>query len=191
LLAPYLQNLGGYSVTQTGLLMVPRGVGTMIAMMVAGRLAARIDPRLLMLLGLAMLATSMWQMAGWTPAIDVVSLSTTSMIQGFGLGFVFIPLQVVVFATLPMELRTDGIALFSLMRNVGSAIGISITSFLLAQNTQIMHARIAESVTPFNRMLQSGGAYLLWNSSTHAGLAALNAEVTRQATVIAYANDSS
>jgi DHA2 family multidrug resistance protein len=136
-----------------------------------------------------MIAGSMWQMTGWTPDISIWSLTVTSVIQGFGLGFVFIPLQVVAFGTLPVELRTEGTALFSLMRNVGSAIGISITSFLLAQNTQIMHAELAAHVTPFNRMLQTGGAYLFWNLTRQRGVSALNDEITRQAQIIAYAND--
>ena len=189
LLAPYLQTLGGYSVSEAGLLMVPRGVGTMIAMMAAGRLVNRVDPRLLMFVGVIMLTVSFWQMSGWTPDVSVWSMSVTTIVQGFGLGFVFVPLQVIAFATLEPELRTEGTALFSLMRNVGGAIGISVTSFLLAQNTQILHARIAEHVTPFNRMLQSGSAYLFWNATKPAGLAALNAEVTRQAQIMAYAND--
>ena len=189
LLAPYLQNLGGYEVSQAGLLMVPRGLGTMLAMLMAGRLINRTDPRILMLIGILMIAASMWWMMGWTPDISVWSLSTTTFAQGFGLGLVFTPLQVVAFATLPVALRTDGTALFSLMRNVGSAIGISVTSFLLAQNTQIMHASLAAGVTPFNRMLQTGGAYLQWNAATAHGLAALNAEITRQASIVAYVDD--
>ena len=189
LLAPYLQNLGGYEVSDAGLLMVPRGLGTMLAMLLAGRLINRTDPRILMLIGILMIAASMWWMMGWTPDVSVWSLSTTTMAQGFGLGLVFTPLQVVAFATLPVALRTDGTALFSLMRNVGSAIGISVTSFLLAQNTQIMHASIAAQVTPFNRMLQTGGAYLFWNAAAPPGLAALNAEITRQASIIAYVDD--
>jgi MFS transporter, DHA2 family, multidrug resistance protein len=189
LLAPYLQNLGGYEVSDAGLLMVPRGLGTMLAMLLAGRLINRTDPRILMLIGILMIAVSMWWMMGWTPDVSVWSLSTTTMAQGFGLGLVFTPLQVVAFATLPVAQRTDGTALFSLMRNVGSAIGISVTSFLLAQNTQIMHASIAAHVTPFNRMLQTGGAYLFWNAAAPPGLAALNAEITRQASIIAYVDD--
>jgi MFS transporter, DHA2 family, multidrug resistance protein len=189
LLAPYLQTLGGYSVSDAGLLMVPRGAGTMVAMLVAGRLANRIDPRWLMFVGVFMLAASFWEMSGWTPEVSAWSLSVTTIIQGFGLGFVFIPLQVIAFATLDPELRTEGTALFSLMRNVGGAIGISVTSFLLAQNTQIMHARLAESVTPYNRMLQTGSAYLFWNASRAKGLIGLNDEITRQAQIIAYAND--
>jgi DHA2 family multidrug resistance protein len=147
------------------------------------------NPRLLMLFGVALLAGSLWEMTSWTPDISAWSLAWTTCIQGFGLGFVFIPLQVMAFASLPAELRTDGTALFALIRNVGSAIGISVTSFLLAQNTQIMHARIAEGITPFNRMLQTGGAYLMWNSASPAGLSALNQEITRQAQSIAYVND--
>ena len=189
LLAPYLQTLGGYSVSDAGLLMVPRGAGTMFAMMAAGRLSNRVDPRWLMFMGVVMLAISFWEMSGWTPDVSAWSMSVTTIVQGIGLGLVFVPLQVIAFATLEPELRTEGTALFSLMRNVGGAIGISVTSFLLAQNTQIVHARIAEHVTPFNRMLQTGGAYLHWNAAVPRGLQALNDEVTRQAQIIAYAND--
>ena len=189
LLAPYLQTLGNYPVAQAGALMAPRGLGTMAAMLVAGRLSSRMDPRLLMFAGVVMLATSLWRMMGWTPDIDPWSLAGTTLLQGAGLGFVFIPLQVVAFATLNPALRTDATALLSLMRNVGSSIGISIASFLLAQNTQIVHAQLAEHVTPFNRMLQTAGAYLMWNSATLAGLSALNDEITRQASIIAYMDD--
>jgi len=189
LLAPYLQTLGHYPVAEAGLLMAPRGAGTMIAMLAAGRLVNRIDPRLLMFAGFVLLAESAREMVGWTPDIGPWSLTITTLIQGAGLGLVFTPLQVVAFATLPPELRTDGTALFSLVRNVGSSIGVSVASFLLAQNTQIEHAALAGNVTPFNRMLQSGGAYLYWNSATQAGLSALNDEITRQASIIAYMDD--
>jgi DHA2 family multidrug resistance protein len=189
LLAPYLQTLGGYSVAQAGLLMAPRGVGTMAAMMVAGRFANRFDPRLIMFIGFAMLAESARQMVGWTPDVDAWSLTQTTLLQGAGLGLVFTPLQVVAFSTLPADLRTDGTALFSLVRNVGSSIGISVTSFLLVENTQAVHAALVEQVTPFNRMLQTGSAYLFWNSATQAGLGALNSEITRQASIIAYMDD--
>ncbi len=189
LLAPYLQTLGAYPVDQAGVLMAPRGAGTMIAMVAAGRLVNRMDPRLLMFIGFIMLAESARQMVGWTPDIGAWSLASTTLIQGAGLGLVFTPLQIVAFATLPSDLRTDGTALFSLVRNVGSSIGVSVASFMLAQNTQIVHAALAEHVTPFNRMLQTGGAYLLWNSATQAGLSALNDEITRQASIIAYMDD--
>ncbi len=189
LLAPYLQTLGNYPVEEAGLLMAPRGLGTMAAMMIAGRLVNRVDPRLLMMAGFVLIAYSLYQMTAWTPDIGPYALLETTLFQGAGLGLVFNPLQVVAFSTLPAELRTNGTALFSLLRNVGSSIGISVTSFLLAQNTQIVHAHLASYVTPFNRMLQTGGAYLFWNTATQGGLAALNFEITRQASIIAYADD--
>jgi DHA2 family multidrug resistance protein len=189
LLSPYLQTLAGYPVRDAGLLMVPRGIGTMVAMMVAGRITGRLDARAIMIAGIVCLAYSFWEMAKWTPDVQPFTLTWVTSVQGFGLGLIFIPLQVVAFATLPAEFRTDGTALFSLVRNVGSAIGVSVCSFLMAQNTQIMHARIAEVVNPFNRMLQTGGAYLMWNTATSAGRTALNAEITRQATDIAYVDD--
>jgi DHA2 family multidrug resistance protein len=188
-LAPYLQTLGGYSVSTAGLLMAPRGVGTMVAMFLAGNLSMRVDPRLLLTLGTAFLAYSLWQQTGWTPDIDVWSITFNGVIQGFGLGFLFIPLNVIGFSTLPVQYRTEAAAILNLVRNVGSAVGISISSFLLAQQTQINHAALAEYVTPFNRMLQTGSAYLFWNLATPPGITAINGEVTRQAAIIAYAND--
>jgi DHA2 family multidrug resistance protein len=189
LMAPFLQTLDGYPVRQAGILMAPRGLGTMVAMMVAGRLTSRVEPRLLMLSGIVLLSYSLWRMTSWTPQVGPWELSWVTILQGAGIGLVFIPLQVVAFATLPSALRTDGTAMFSLIRNVGSAIGVSVTSFLLARNTQIMHAQIAEHVTPFNRMLQTGGAYLLWNDATSAGLSGLNAKINHEALSIAYIDD--
>lgn len=189
LLAPYLQTLGNYPVAHAGLLMAPRGLGAMAAMLLAGNIMNRVDPRLIMLVGIATLAESLRQMTQWTPDISAAALIWALVLQGAGFGFIFNPLQVVAFATLPPDLRTDGTALFSLVRNTGSSIGISVAAFMLEQNTQIMHARIAEHVSPFNHMLQSGGAYIFWNPVTRTGLAALNAEVTRQASIIAYASD--
>jgi MFS transporter, DHA2 family, multidrug resistance protein len=189
LLAPYLQVLAGRSVVETGILLAPRGIGTMAAVILAGRLSNRVDPRLMMFIGILLISESLWEMTGWTPDIDAWSLTRNAIIQGFGLGFVFTPVQVVVFSTLPSEMRTDGTALFSLLRNVGLAIGVSVTSVLLTQSTQIMHAQIAANVSSFNRSLQIGGAYLRWSPSLPQGIAALNAEVTRQANIIAYIND--
>jgi DHA2 family multidrug resistance protein len=189
LLAPYLQVLAGRSIVDTGLLLAPRGGGTMVGVVLAGYLSNRVNPRLMMLAGILLIAESLWEMTGWTPDIDAWSFTRNSLIQGFGLGIVFTPLQVVTFATLPAELRTQGTALFSLLRNIGLAIGVSVTSVVLTQSTQIMHAEIGANVSSFNRSLQRGGAYLWWTISNPQGIAALNSEVTRQAAMIAYLDD--
>ena len=136
-----------------GLIMAPRGIGTMTAMMTGGRLSSKIDPRKLMAGGILMLAWSMWEMTAWTPDVSQWTIVMTIMVQGAGLGFVFLPLQVLAFATLPPQYRTDGASLFSLFRNIGAAIGVSVTSAMLAHNTQVLHESIGASVTPFNRAL--------------------------------------
>lgn len=190
LLAPFLENLGNYPVQTAGLLMAPRGFGTMFAMMVAGRLSNRIDPRLLMLFGYILLGSSLYMQEGWTPDISSNEMMITIIIQGAGLGFVFVPLQVVAFYTLAPELRTQAASLMSLVRNVGSAIGISITTAMLTRMTQYIHADLNNFITPFARPLQAGGAMShFWNPATASGAAMLNNMLTTQAQIIAYMDD--
>ena len=189
LLPSYLQRLGGYSVTEAGLLMAPRGIGTMVAMMIAGRLTNLVDARILITFGVAVMSTTLWLMSHWTPEIDRTTLIAVTAIQGFGMGFVFIPLQVVAFATLPAVFRTDAAALFSLMRNVGSAVGISVATLVLAKSTFILHNEIAESVTALNPMLHTGPAGMMFNPAFPMGLAALDHAALVQAQISAYRND--
>jgi MFS transporter, DHA2 family, multidrug resistance protein len=189
LLTPYLQNLMGYPVITAGLVLAPRGVGTMIAMMIVGRVINKVDPRALIIAGLLLTSFALYEMAGFTPDVSQGTLMRTGIIQGFGLGFIFVPLSTITFATLTPGFRTQGTALFSLVRNIGSSIGISLVIFLLGRNTQVMHAELVEHVTPFNDALQNGGASRIWDLATAAGRIALNAEITRQATIIAFNDD--
>jgi len=187
LLAPWLQTLGGYPVATAGLVMAPRGIGTMVAMLIAGQLSNRVDPRLLMGLGIVMLSWSLYLMTAWTPDVSQTTMVVNTVVQGAGLGFVFIPLQVIAFATLAPALRTEGTALLSLVRNVGSAIGISVTEALLSRNGQIEHSVLASTVTPLNRALQDAGAAL--SPTTSQGAQVLDAMINHQSQVIAYNND--
>ena len=189
LLTPYLQVMMNFPVFTAGLILAPRGIGTMVAMMIVGRVINRVDPRLLVLLGLVLTAGVLWQMTGYTPNVSQTTLVMNGVVQGAGLGFMFVPLSTITFATLTPEFRTQGTSLFSLLRNLGSSIGISILSFLLDRNTQIMHAGLAERITPFNQAMRPDGISHYWNMATLAGRTALNAEITRQATIVAYNND--
>jgi len=189
LLAPYLQNIAGYPVQTAGLAMAPRGIGTMAAMMLAGRLGNHFDMRKLMAIGLLMLSWSLWDMSGWTPDISSRRLLIAIVVQGFGMGLIFNPLSVMAFTTLQARLRGDGAALLSLFRNIGSAIGVSVTSFSLIHNTQVSHADMAALATPFNRNMQ-GGAIGHWlNPGTTHGAGVLDQMITRQAQIIAYGDD--
>ncbi len=189
LLPPFLQNLAGYSVTDTGLLMAPRGIGTMIAMMFAGRFAMRFDPRVVMTLGMAMIEWSMWDMSSWTPHINEMHLIEVSVVQGFGMGFVFVPLQLVAFATLPGFYRTDGTALMNLVRNIGSAIGVSVTTTVLAYSVQMNHNLLSHIGSPFNRALAVNGRSLMMSPQLPFGLANLNGLVEMRAESAAFGND--
>ena len=190
LMAPWLQNLANYPVETAGLVMAPRGIGTMSAMLIGGRLASKIDARKLMAGGILALVWSIWEMTTWTPDVSELRIALTITVQGAGLGFLFIPLQVLAFATLAPQYRTDGASLFSLFRNIGAAIGVSVTSSMLAHNTQVLHATIGAAVTPFNRALQDGGAVQrMWDPATQHGAALLDHVVNQQAQITAYVDD--
>jgi MFS transporter, DHA2 family, multidrug resistance protein len=189
LLPPYLQNLGGYSVTDTGLLMAPRGVGTMLSMVVAGQVAMRVDARLLMGTGVALLSWSLFQMSQWTPNVSWQWLALTTVTQGIGMGLIFVPMSLVAFATLPARFRTDGSAVINLVRNIGSAIGVSITTTILANDIQTAHAQLAQHANPFNRALGVNAPSLDWNVSLPTSAAQLDGIIQANAQLIAYAND--
>jgi len=189
LLAPWLQELGNYPVATAGLVMAPRGIGTMAAMLMAGRLVNKVDPRILMAMGILVLAWSLYQMTGWTPAVSVTQMIVNTMIQGAGLGFVFIPLQVIAFATLGPALRTEGTALINLTRNIGSAVGISVTEALLTRNGQIEHSVLAGSATGLNRAFAASPAAEALLPTTAHGAQMLNLLVNNQSQIIAYGDD--
>ncbi len=189
LLPPFLQNLLNYPVVDTGYLLAPRGIGTLFAMMLVGRLAGRVDPRYQIAFGLLLASFAMWEMTRFNLDITPWDLFRTGVTQGFGLGFVFVPMTTISFSTLAPHYRNDGTALFSLMRNLGSSIGISIVISQLSRNTQANHAALADFMDPYRFAIRQAvemGAVQLDSAS---GLAVINAEVTRQAAMLAYVQD--
>jgi DHA2 family multidrug resistance protein len=189
LLPPFLQHLMGYPVLTTGYVLAPRGIGTMISMFLVGRLMGKVDPRLLILAGLGLTAFSLWEMTGFTTEVPTSLIVRTGVVQGLGLGLIFVPLSTLTFATLAPEYRTDATSLFSLMRNLGSSIGISVVMALLARNTQINHAVLVEHVTATNPLYRSPWLPDAWSLASPSGVAALDAEINRQAATIAYLDD--
>jgi DHA2 family multidrug resistance protein len=177
-----LQGLMGYPAKIAGLVTAPSGIGTMIAMMLVGRLVGKIDLRLLLGTGFAITAFSLWQMTRYTLVLSQSDIVWPGVIQGLGLGLVFVPLSAATFATLSPEMRAEGTAIYSLIRNIGSSIGIALVQTLLVRNTQTMHAALTEHVTTVNPAL-------LDNLATPQAAAALNNEITRQASMISYVDD--
>ena len=190
LMAPYLQTLAGYPVSAAGLAMAPRGLGVMTGMMFASRVGRRFDQRKLMAAGLVVLGLSMHEMSSWTPDIAQGRLMLTLVVQGFAMGCIFNPMTVMAFTTLPAQLRGDATALQALARNIGAAVGISVTSLLLTRSEQVSHEEISSVVTPFHRALQGHGAVGQFLDPANAsGAQLLDMMVNRQAQIVAYAND--
>ena len=178
LIPPLLQNEMQYPVLLTGLITAPRGAGTMMAMIVVGRIIGKVDVRLIIAAGMGLTAFSLWQMLSFNLYMDTHLVIRSGLTQGFGIGLCFVSLSTIAFTTLPPELRNEGAAFFSLMRNIGSAIGISVVQLLLSRNTQIVRMSLAEHITPYNIDMPS-----------QAGLLILNNMINQQATMIAYIND--
>ena len=187
LLPPFLQSLMGYPVLTTGLLLAPRGVGSFISMVIIGRLNNRIDPRILLAVGLSLVALSLYEMSGFNLYVNHWIVIRSGLTQGLGLGMIIVPLSTISFATLAPKYRHEGTAMFSLMRNIGSSIGISIVMTLLARNTQRNHSLLGEVLTPFNSNLSSISS--LMNPETTSGALMLNTELTRQASAMAFISD--
>jgi DHA2 family multidrug resistance protein len=178
-----------YPVVSAGIVMGPRGVGTMAAMVLVGRLVGRVDTRLLLGAGLGLTAWTFYAMTGWTPDISQSEVISVGVVQGIGLGFLFVPLSATALSTLSPEQRTEGAGFYNLARNIGSSVGISVVNALLTRNTQVNHASIAAHVTAVNRGFENPAVHDFWNPLTAAGRAALDAVITQQAQIIAYIDD--
>lgn len=187
LLSPFMQNLLGYPIQDAGYILSSRGVGTLLAMLVVGRLMRFVESRTLIFVGLSMSAWTFHEMIEFNTSTTANWIFVTGMVQGVGIGLVFVPLSTVCFATLPAHLRTSGAAMTTLIRNLGSSIGISMVISHLTSGTSYMHARLAEHITPFNDALRQVGPPL--DLATEQGRVLLDRMVAEQAMVIAYQND--
>lgn len=191
LLPPMLQNLFGYTVIGTGLVLMPRGMGSILSSFM-GAMAMRrgVDMRLLMGVGLSVTAYTLYEMAHWSLDVDESTIVILALVQGLGFGLVFIPINILAFTTLPPHLRTEASSVMNLFRSVGSSIGISLVTVVLARNTQISHADLASHVTG-----ESGGSIIdfstmdRFQSIGDAAVVMANGEITRQASMIAFIND--
>lgn len=190
LLPPMLQHLFGYSVIDTGETLMARGVGTVITMQLSGMIVRKgFDPRVLIALGFALVALSMWQMSGWSLATTRSQVAWSGFIQGIGMGLVFIPMNASAFATIAPHLRTDGSSLLNLARSMGSSIGISIVVTLLSRNVQVSHSDMASHLTASMLGMIDFSTLDRFQSIGEAALRVVDAEVNRQAAMVAYIND--
>jgi DHA2 family multidrug resistance protein len=189
LLPSMLQTIYGHNVFTTGLLLAPRGAGVLIALYISGHLVQRYDVRKVIAFGCTLIAYSMWEMTGWSIDMGWSPMLMVGAIQGLGTGFVFGPLNAIAFSTLPSALRTEGAGISGLARNLGGSIGISIVTALLARNIQVSHQDLVGHITSANI---AGFAPNMAQALGDRGIAILHmvdAEVNRQALMIAYLDD--
>ena len=189
LLPSMLQQLFGYPVVDTGMMMAPRGVGVLITMWFAGQMMGKIDTRILITVGLVIFAFSLRQMAGWSLEMDFWPVITSGFIQGLGMGLVFMPLNSLAFATLSHHYRTDGASLLNLMRSIGQSAGISMVTVLLARNIQTSHADIASHVTSQTIPALDLGSLDRLGGLSDSVFGMADAMINKQAAMIAYIDD--
>jgi DHA2 family multidrug resistance protein len=184
-----LETLLDYPVATTGLVTAPAGVGTMLAMLIVGRLIGKIDLRLMLFIGFMITAVALWQMAHYSLDLSQSDIVWPGIIQGIGIGLVFVPLSAATFATLSPQMRAQGTALYSLVRNIGSSIGISLVQTLLVRNTVILHASMVERITTGSSAWTNPAIAKAYDIGTTGGAALLDSVVVRQAAMIAYIDD--
>jgi MFS transporter, DHA2 family, multidrug resistance protein len=189
LASPFLQNVIGYPIISAGLLLATRGFGTFVAMMMVGRLMRYIEARTLIVGGLSLTAFTLYYMSGWTDQTGTNEIVVLSIMQGFGFGFVFVPLSTVAFLSIPPHLRTDGTSMLTLMRNVASSVGISIVISQLTEGSRRTYAVLNEHINPFNHAIQMPDVRRLIDLSTDAGRAMADTMLKAQAQIIAFSHD--
>jgi DHA2 family multidrug resistance protein len=182
------QGVLGYTVWLSGLVGVPRAIVVVAILQVMGKLDTIFDRRLMIGFGLFMLALSFWQASQWNLDMTPMALVFVAMIQGVGHGFMSAPLTTVAVGGLRADLRPDGAAISNLIRTLGGSIGIAALQGLTLFNSQRMHASLAAHVRLDDPVVRSGlGA--AYSPETLQGALRLNEEITRQAAMVAYAND--
>jgi len=189
LLPSFLQKLMAIPVLTVGMIMAPRGISTAVTATLSGRIMARMDPRPIILVGMTMLALSMWMLAQFTPETSPIYFVIVIVIQGAGFGMFFVPVNTAAFGTLPAHYRGDATAFMSLQRKIGSSVGVSILVGEYIRQSQSNHAILAQHLNPFSETLRHLPLPEAWDMANMKGLATLDKEVIHQAQFMAYLHD--
>lgn len=192
LLPLFLQTLLGYPALKSGLAVSPRGLGSIISMIVVGRLVGRVDARYLIAFGFAVLAYGTFQFSDINLQISSSSVVVPNIINGFAMGFVFVPLSTVAFGTLENRQMQSATGLYNLMRNTGGSIGIAVVTTLVSRWAQTHQAILATHMTPYDAPFQQqfqtlqralGGGGM---SATQQAYAAMYGVLVKQATLLSF-----
>jgi DHA2 family multidrug resistance protein len=187
LLPPLLQNLKGYPDSLIGFLLAMRGAGLVMGFFLAGQMG-RLDPRVGLTIGLGLVAWSGVLLMRFELGTSVDELAWMGFIQGLGCGLMWVPLSIVVFASLPPQRLPEASAIFHLLRNFGSSIFISISVMAAARTGRINYAELSEHLTPLNEALHWPWAMGARTLEDLPGLMEMAGEVSRNAQLIGYLN---
>lgn len=185
LLSPlYLENLLGYPADLAGLLMAPRGIAGLVSMLAVGRLITRIAPRTLILIGIVLWALGSFPMSHYSLQVNTWFLIWPMVVQGLGLGFVFVPGATIAYATLPPAVTAEAAGLYNLIRTVGASVGIAIIAMILTRQTQVAWNETGSQIHPFSPALDTYLGPLGMNLTHPQAPAMLAHELGRQAQMI-------
>ena len=185
LVPPMIQNLYGYPVFHAGMIMMPRGIGAFISMVLAGRLVSRIDARILMGIGMFLIAVSFWMMSQFALVMGAGPLILSGFVQGLSMGLLFVPMTTIAFATLPTRFRVQGTTMSNLIRNVGGAVGISLLQLIFVNNMQVARSSLVRNVSPDNPLVHQ----MMPGGATPLGVTMINGMAAQQSAFIAYIDD--
>ncbi|TAL01562.1 MAG: DHA2 family efflux MFS transporter permease subunit [Rhodospirillaceae bacterium] len=183
-----MQNVMGYPVQTVGILMAPRGFGTMVATWVSIRASRVLGPRITVVVGLVMVIMTLSTMSTFTVETPESFLLTTALFQGLGMGLMFMPLNLIMLATIDRRFLTAISSFANLVRSVGGSVGISVFVTLLSQNMQVVRAGLSEHINPFSPSLQQAVGRAV-TSNPQLALVMMNGELDRQAAMTAYVDD--
>jgi DHA2 family multidrug resistance protein len=182
----FLEHLLGYPASTAGLVMAPRGIAVAVGMVVVSILIRRIEPRWLVLTGLLLASAGSYVMTWYTLDVSPSWIIAPGIVQGIGLGMVFVPLSTLAYQTLPEESTDRAASIFNLSRTIGGSIGIAIAATMLTRESDAARSTLVGNVNPFNWALQDWlGAHRLSLDSPVVARA-LDLEITRQATMIGF-----
>jgi DHA2 family multidrug resistance protein len=154
MLPQFLQSVMGYTAELSGLTITPRGIGAVCAMPLVGYLLSFLDGRKMIVFGLCLLALSNHLLGNLSLEIAMESFVFANIVQGFGMGFIFVPLMTLAVGTLRNEQMGNATGLFNLVRNVGGSIGISATTTYLVRSAQRHQNLLAAHLTPYDPAYQ-------------------------------------
>lgn len=195
LLPIYLQNLMGYTATLAGLVLGPGGFATLFTMPIAGRLVTKMNPKILLALGIATAAYATYLMAQFNLYADFYTVIWPRVVLGIGMGFLFIPLTTLTMSSVKKEDMANATGIFNLLRNLGGSFGVAFITTMLSRRAQFHQAHLTEHLTPFDQSYQFyssqtaehlGRQGLDSYSAQYGSLGAIYQQLVRQATMMSF-----